>query len=86
MVHRHHDLLSLQAKLHGHVLQGIDRGPINAGLTRLAQTTIAHGHAKAIEQTFERCRAAVHGRGLHYLGHKQATARLESLSAHGSLV
>ena len=70
MVHRQHDLLGVQAELHGHVLQGIDRGPINVGLTRLAQATIAHGHAKAIEQTLERRRAAVHGRGLHHLGHE----------------
>src|SRR5262245_35995082 len=86
MVHRQHDLLGLQAELHGHVLQSVDLGAIYIGLTRLAQAPITQGRATAVDQTLERRWTAVHGRGLHHLWHEPATARLESLSSHGSLV
>jgi hypothetical protein len=61
VIDRQHDLFGAQVELHGHVLNGIDRGPVHVRLTRLAQAAIAHGHAKAVEQTLERRRTAVHG-------------------------
>jgi hypothetical protein len=61
VVHRQYHLLGLEAELHGQLLQRVDRGAVDIGLTGLAQASVAHGDPEAFQQAFERRRPAVHG-------------------------
>ena len=51
MVERHHDLLCLKTELLGHFLHGVNGGAIYVGLASFAQTAIACGNPKALQQT-----------------------------------
>jgi hypothetical protein len=61
MVYRQHDLLSLEAELHGDLLHRVNGGPVHIRLAGLAETAIAYWDAKAFKEALERRRSAVHG-------------------------
>ena len=59
-----HHLLGVEAERDGDLLEGVDRGAVDVGLTGLAQAAVGDRQAEALEQALERGRAAVHGGGL----------------------
>src|SRR6266704_2110851 len=83
MIDRHHDLLCLESELYRRLLDRIDRGAVHIRLTGLAQATVTHPDAEALQEALERCRAAVHGRGLHHLSRQEATADPRGTGRHG---
>jgi hypothetical protein len=74
VVRWHHDLLGIEAKLHGGVLHRIDRRAVHIGLAGLPQPPVTGRNAKAFQQAFERGGAAVHRGRLDYFGNEETAA------------
>jgi hypothetical protein len=56
-----HDLLSVQAKFLGHLLDGIKGGSVDIGVADFPETILIGWNLAAFEHTFKRSRTAIHG-------------------------
>ena len=74
VLRRHHDLLRVEAKLHGGLLHRVDRSAVHIGLAGFAQPPVTGRNAKAFQQAFQRGGAAVHCGRLYYLGNEETPA------------
>ncbi len=67
-------MLGYQTQLHRHLLDGIDRGSVDIGLTGFTQPAIAHVNTEPLQQAFKRSRAAIQRGGLNDFRDEQSAA------------
>src|SRR5262249_52896264 len=79
MIRRDHHLLGVQPQLRGHLFHRVNRSPVDVRLAGFTQTPVTHPHAEALEQAFERGRAAIQRPGLHDVGDEEASFAEESV-------
>ena len=78
VIDRHEALRGRESELARHFLERVDRRPVDVGLARLAQPSVARRGCRDPRAGTSASRAAVHRRGLHDLGREPAAPCIEA--------